>query len=452
MTVLGAYHRLPGPARSALASAHGLRLRRWRYGADTDRLVEEAHGREGWDQERWLRWLAEVRSRRLATARRLPGYVGRDGDDDDDLTSWPVLDKQRVRERPRDFLDGGHTRGRYEEHTSGTTGTPVTVWWSRPAVRGWYALVEARARGWHGVARGDRWALLGGRLVVPGDRDRPPYWVWNAGLRQLYLSAWHLSASTVGAYADALRRTRPTHLLGYPSALATLARLALDGGHDLPPVRVVLTNAEPLLDHQRAVIGQAFAAPVRDTYGMAELVAGASECEAGTLHLWPEVGEVECARPDGVPSEGPGDLVATGLLNDAMPLVRYGTGDRIAGPVRWDRCACGRSLPHLPRVEGRDDDVVVTPDGRRLGRLDPVFKADLPLVEAQVVQDRVDGLRVRVVPARPLSEADQRDLARRVRDHVGAMDVRIEVVDHIERDAAGKFRAVVSTVGRGAGP
>jgi phenylacetate-CoA ligase len=438
VNALRLYHRLPGPARTAAASLHGLRLRRWRYGPETDRLVAEAQEREGWDRDRWEAWLEDRRRPALRLAAGLPGYADRAGPEDD-LTEWPVLAKDRVREQPRAFVDPA-ADDLYEEHTSGTTGTPLTLWWDRAAVRGWYALVEARSRGWHGVSRADRWALLGGQLVVPAARTRPPYGVWNAALHQRYLSAWHLSPSTAGDYAAQLRRTRPTHLLGYPSALSTLARLCLDGGHELPQPRVVLTNAEPLLDHQRDVIAEAFGCPVRDTYGLAELVVGAAECEAGTLHLWPEVGQVECLD---------GDLVATGLLNRAMPLVRYRVGDRLAGPVRWDPCACGRGLPTLPRVEGRDDDVVVTPDGRRLGRLDPVFKADLPLVEAQIVQDAVDHLTVRVVPARPLEEADRQALVRRVQDHVGAMDVAIEERDHIERDAAGKFRAVVSEVDRG---
>jgi phenylacetate-CoA ligase len=439
---LAFYHRAPTPVRTALASAHGLRLRRWRYGAETERLVHAAREREQWDRDRWESWLAPQRRRLLETAAGLRGYAGRAGGSD--LESWPVLEKGRLRADPEAFLRHARTRGLYEEHTSGTTGTPLALWWDRAAVRGWYALVEARARGWHGVSRADHWALLGGQLVVAGNRSRPPYWVWNAALHQLYLSAWHLAPRTAADYAHALRRTAPTHLLGYPSALATLARLALDGGHELPRPTVVLTNAEPLLDHQRAVIAAAFGCPVRDTYGLAELVVGAAECEAGTLHLWPEVGEVECLGGD---DDQPGDLVATGLLNEAMALVRYRTGDRVAGPVRWAPCACGRGLPSLPRVEGRDDDVVVTTDGRRLGRLDPVFKADLPLVEAQIVQEAPDRLRLRVVPARPLTDADRRDLIRRVRDHVGTMDVVVEELDAIERDAAGKFRAVISSIG-----
>ena len=53
---------------------------------------------------------------------------------------------------------------------------------------------------------------------------------------------------------------------------------------------VAITNAEPVFDYQRWAIAEAFQCPVRETYGMAEIVAAASECTAGKLHLWPEVG------------------------------------------------------------------------------------------------------------------------------------------------------------------
>src|SRR5437773_4765625 len=58
-------------------------------------------------------------------------------------------------------------------------------------------------------------------------------------------------------------------------------------------MKVVVTSAEPLAANQRAVIAAAFGAPVRETYGMTENVAAASECEAGRLHQWPEVGLTE---------------------------------------------------------------------------------------------------------------------------------------------------------------
>jgi phenylacetate-CoA ligase len=185
---------------------------------------------------------------------------------------------------------------------------------------------------------------------------------------------------------------------------------------------------------QREVITEVFGAPVQETYGMAELAVAASECQAGRRHVWPEVGLVETVEEE---------LVATGLLNQDMPLVRYRTGDRLARVPKWDHgCPCGRTLPVIDAVDGRIDDVVVTPDGRRLGRLDPVFKSDLAIVEAQIVQDRIDHLRILVVPAEGFDHSAAKALERRVLDHVGAMVVDVELTDRIPRGPGGKLRGV----------
>jgi phenylacetate-CoA ligase len=90
------------------------------------------------------------------------------------------------------------------------------------------------------------------------------------------------------------------------------------------------------------------------------------------------------------------------------------------------------------------DDVVITPDGRHIGRLDPVFKADLPIREAQIIQETRQGLRVLYVPTEAYSAQDGEALIRRIRDRVGEMDVALEAVDEIPRTANGKFRAVIS--------
>jgi phenylacetate-CoA ligase len=136
-----------------------------------------------------------------------------------------------------------------------------------------------------------------------------------------------------------------------------------------------------------------------------------------------------------------------------MPLIRYAVGDRARlapdSSLRGGRaCGCGRGLPILEAIEGRSDDVVITPDGRRVGRFDPVFKADLPIREAQIVQEAPDRLVVRVVPAPGWAPEQAEDLARRVRMRVGdAVAVAVEPVERIPRTKAGKFRAVVRAFG-----
>lgn len=438
------YHRLPPPLRSVAASLRGAYLCAWRYGPETDALVAEALERDGWSADRWRGYQEERLARLLhRAATRVPYYRDawarrrRAGDTAswERLENWPLLEKESLRAAPSAFVaDDCDPRRMYHDHTSGTTGTPLHLWASRDTVRRWYALFEARARRWYGVSRHDRWGILGGQLVTPVTQRKPPFWVWNAALHQLYLSSYHLAEDTAPAYLDAIRRYRLAYLLVYPSAAAALARdAAALGARDLG-LRVVVTNAEPLDPGQRAAIEQAFGCPVRETYGLAEIVAAASECAKGRLHLWPEVGIVELVD---------GEIVATGLLNENMPLIRYRTGDRATlGSVNLP-CDCGRSLPWLEAVEGRLDDVLFTRDGRRIGRLDPIFKARLPIREAQIIQESLDRVRVRVVPARDYAPGTARTLAALVRDRLGHVEVVVEEIERLPRGPNGKLRAVV---------
>ena len=457
---LKVYHQLPYPAKVLAASARGRRLERWRYGPDTERLVDEVLARDDWTPAQWDAW----REERLAfvlhrAATRVPYYrdqwarrrAAGDRAAPDVLANWPSLSKDALRAQPHAFLaDDCDPATMYYEHTSGTTGKPLHLWHSRETLNAWYALTEARMHRWYGLSREDRWAILGGQLVAPVERDRPPFWVWNFALRQLYLSAYHLTPDNIAAYLEAIRRHEVVYLLGYPSGLYTLARVALERGLAAPHLRAVIGNAEPLLAHQREAIAAAFGCPARETYGMAEYAAAASDCEHDRLHLWPEAGHVELLADEGdaaVPAGMPGRLVATALLNADMPLIRYETGDRAT--LATEPCACGRGLPVLAAIEGRVDDMIVTPDGRHIGRLDPVFKADLPIHEAQIIQTTPDTLRVLYVPTAAYTPGDGEALIGRIHDRVGpAMRVVLEAVPAIPRTANGKFRAVISEVNR----
>lgn len=451
--LLGLYHRLPYPLRVVAATARGHTLRRWRYGPETDRLVADALERESWSAERWETWQRErlgVVLHRAATQvpfyRELWEARRRRGDRRpwDELANWPILEKQAVRASPGRFIaDDCDTRRMFPEHTSGTSGTPLDLWWNRSMVRAWYALFEARWRGWNGVSRRDRWAILGGQLVAPVASRRPPFWVWNQSLNQLYMSSYHLAPDLLPAYLDALRRYRIRYLWGYPSALHELARAALASGRDDLTMDVVLTNAEPVFDYQRHAIEAAFRCPVRDTYGMAEAVAAASECHAGRLHLWPEVGWLEVQSDEGGNGEGEGELIATGLLNLDMPLIRYRIGDRGWLAPAGQRCPCGRTLPILAAVEGRADDVLYTPDGRPVGRLDPAFKARLPILEAQIIQEALDRIVVKFVPAAAYTPEAGTVIIRQLQSRLGSVEVVLEPVAAIPRTTNGKFRSVI---------
>lgn len=94
----------------------------------------------------------------------------------------------------------------------------------------------------------------------------------------------------------------------------------------------------------------------------------------------------------------------------------------------------------LQKVEGRLDDVILTRDGRRVGRLDPVFKSDLPIREAQIIQQSLDSIRVRFVPTPDYTPQDGMIIGQRLRDRLGDMEIVLEPVERIPRSANGKFR------------
>jgi len=161
MDKLEIYHHLPYPMKVLGASLHGYYLRWWRYGKDTEKLVEEALERDTWTEPQWRSWQEE----RLAyilhrAATKVPYYrdqwqkrrASGDKASWDYLENWPILEKETVRQYPEQFIDDDKNPHKmYVDHTSGTTGTPLKIYLSRKTIHQWYALYETRIRKWHGV-------------------------------------------------------------------------------------------------------------------------------------------------------------------------------------------------------------------------------------------------------------------------------------------------------------
>jgi phenylacetate-CoA ligase len=187
-----------------------------------------------------------------------------------------------------------------------------------------------------------------------------------------------------------------------------------------------------------------FGCPVYQTYGLAEIVAAASECPAGRLHLWPEAGWIESLG-----SETGGatpDLICTGLLNTDMPLIRYRSGDRGVVNRHGPNCTCGRLPIFLDRIDARSADVIHTADGRELACVDIIFEPDLAIREAQIVQESMGQLRLRYVPAAGFRPAMAEAMSIALRRRVGRVTVSLEECADIPRGPGGKFRAIVSKV------
>jgi phenylacetate-CoA ligase len=255
-----------------------------------------------------------------------------------------------------------------------------------------------------------------------------------------------MSRRTLGTYVSELRRRKPPWIHGYPSLLALLAAYLSDTGTDLGyELKWVTTGAETLLPQQSTLIQDAFGVRPRQHYGMSEAVANFSECERGLLHVDEDFAAVEFLPVVGSDRQR---IVGTNLTNPITPLIRYETGDEAT--VAPFACQCGRPGRAVHSIDGRVEDYVVLPDGRRLGRLDHVFKDVVNVHEAQIVQRAVGELILRIVRGTRYTPNDEHEILGAMAERIGPETmIRIEYVPAVERSRTGKLRFVISELAEG---
>lgn len=448
------YNSLPIPTKSWAATLHGYSLKKWRF-YHREAYTRILSNRNHWSKKQWLDWQKDRLKHILEiSAKQVPYYrkywEERDGFKDQsylELSRWPILHKDVLRSNPILFINDNYGIKHLEKiQTSGTSGKPITHFFNREASAEWYAMYELRTRNWNGVSEQEWWGNIGGQMVVPVTRKKPPFWVKNYSMNQYYFSSYHISKENVPAYLKQINTSRITHLLGYTSSIYWLAYFGEALGINIRPLKLVIVNAEPLFDYQKQQIEDFFSCRVVQTYSSSERAFGGSDCEKGTLHYFPDAGIIEVVDGQGnLLTEGEkGRFIITGLINDAMPLIRYDVGDMGVLGKNWT-CDCGRQLPHIKEVLGRFDDIIKSRNGRMIGRLDPVFKTDVHIAEAQIVQKSLDCLQVNLVPAKGYTSKDNEIIASRLKERVGnEFQIKFVIMEAIPRLPNGKFKAVIS--------
>ncbi len=447
------YACLPVAAQHVAVSAYGVYWHWLRFGPGYQGFVNEYRERERLDALQWRRYVQERTTEVLAAAvERVPYYrdewsagekaAARAGR----LQDVPLTPKGPLRAAPESFLrDDRRNEPRLVFHTSGSTGTPIASIWTRRELRNSLALREVRSANWAGVSFREPRATFSGRMVVPDPMSRGPFHRFNRVERQVYLSAFHLRPDTAAVYVAALRKHRVQWMTGYAVSYYLLAKFILEQGLRVPPIRAVVTTSEKVTPLMRETMERAYGCRVFEEYSTVENAMFASECRQGRLHVSEDAGVIEILRPDGTACEPDeeGEVVATCLMRDLQPLVRFRTSDVAAWSA--EGCPCGLPMPVIKEVVGRIEDVIIGPDGRRLVRFHGVFTDQPHVVEGQVVQEALSRIRVRVVPAPGFGEPDALDIVKRIQQRLGpGVEVLVEPVERIPRTANGKFKAVVS--------
>jgi len=354
------------------------------------------------------------------------------------LQSLPPVTKRDLRDAGDGALRDGRVHATWlSSQSSGSSGEPFRVYYDARAWAMLKYLVKMRARRAAGVTLSDRIAILD---AIPISAEGESLLERAGRLRRV--SVFRPPAQLATMLAD----YRPASIYALPSALLEIAR-AIDAG--APHVRThrIFTSGEILAGGARQAIKAAYGGELFDIYGTSETKEIAWECADGSRHINADVVHVEILDERGavVPIGTEGEIVVTLLMNRAMPLVRYRTGDR--GALVGERCSCGRGAPLLGVVSGREADTLELPDGttRSPYRLTMALERIPGLAQYQILQTERDLLRVIAVAtsARTDATALERAIRDALRDEL-PRNIRIEVsiVERIERGPREKVRVV----------
>jgi phenylacetate-CoA ligase len=379
-------------------------------------------------------------------------YQGLDLDQIKDWTAFkrlPILQKQTIREQGNRLLSDEYLPEQLiESRTGGSTGTALTVFFDQKCQE----LRNAAAM------RSDRWAQWDIGMQVGAIWGNPPVArnLWeklrSALLeRTIYLDTMEINETSVRQFADNWQREQPQVLFGHAHSIFILAtfvrRLGLQGLHP----RGIIATSMMLLEPERKVIEEVFGCRVTNRYGCEEVGLIACECDQHQgMHINADHVIVEFLREDGSDAAAgeEGQIVVTDLVNHGMPLIRYMIGD--LGVPSERRCACGRGLPLLERVVGRQADFLKRPNGSLVAGVSLVERTltAIPGIEQmQLVQDRLDALCVNVVKSPQFTNETERAL----RDELGAVfgpqvSLDVRYVPELDRTRAGKYRFAICNV------
>lgn len=353
----------------------------------------------------------------------------------------PTISKADIIANPAAFHSEYYLHTGLRLNTSGTTGSPMQILCAREARSINYAFHRKILLD-HGCDVNSRKVTFAGRVLL-SESEKKIFWRKDLANRTLYCSSYHLRPDSLPGYVAAIEQWKPEFIDSYPSAILQIAEYLNARNQKLDiPLRFILTSSETLSPEHRQAIERAFGVKVIDQYGCTEMAVMARNDGAGYV-VDPLYAHVEFEPIEGTDTSA---LICTGLVNLAMPLIRYRIGDVVEAPSVAGQ---GAALPQsFARVIGRVDDYIVTPEGNKIGRLDPAFKGVVGVRQSQVIQENRHQLEVLVVlsPGSDLEEIrrvlTENILARTSRQ----MNVTVREVQAIPLTKAGKFKSVISKV------
>jgi phenylacetate-CoA ligase len=278
----------------------------------------------------------------------------------DDLERLPFTRKTHLREHYPWGLFAVPQRELARVHaSSGSRGKPTVVGYTRSDLGVWRE-VMARSLAAAGAEPGQLIQVAYGYGLFTGGLG------FHDGAEHMGLTVVPVSSGNTLRQILLLQDFRPHGLACTPSFALHIGETMREQGIDPRSVglRYGLFGAEPWTEAMRRQLEELWGIDALDFYGLSEIIGPgvATECAQGRDglhvnedHFLPEV--VDSATGESLPAGAEGELVLTGLTKQALPMLRYRTGDVTS--LDAEPCRCGRTTVRMARIKGRTDDMLV---------------------------------------------------------------------------------------------
>lgn len=342
----------------------------------------------------------------------------------EDLHLLPVLTKTDVRENIGKILNRNPLFVT-KDYTSGTTGSPLTIYRDLPAI-----IKENAYVWWYRMEAGLR--PKDKKISLRGDLDRNKLFQFERVSNTLFISSYNLNEKNLSKIVHKIREFNPKAILAYPSSAFTLATLLDDYKLDLH-IPLTFTSSESLLSFQYEKITKILNTKLHDWYGTAERTI-ALYAENGHYYEPPlySVNEyqLEC-------------ILTTSLINTSFPLLRYQVNDVIEHKNIYNSSKKSIEINH---IIGRIDDYIYLEDGTKIGRISLTLKGVRGIKNAQIIQESMKALTINIVPA---GKVEKEKLLKNLRHRLGdRISIQINEIseDQLVLSPSRKFKFVISKI------
>jgi len=359
-----------------------------------------------------------------------------------DLKKLPIISKKDIQDNyPRNILSKNIKMSNcHIASTSGSTGLPLKV------------CFNDKDAAYRGAVNRYVWFESGVKVfdkiitIADDSYNRKQSWLNKLGI----LNTRNISIFSL--HDDILKeliRFRPDVIYTYPSILYLLKEKVRGSMKNSLNPKVILTNGEALSQPLRKELSKIYNSEIYKIYGSMEFGYLAFECnEHCGYHITTDTAVIEVLKNgEDVKPGDKGEIVVTGLHNDAMPFIRYKIGD--IAVLSEDKCSCGRGFPLIKNIEGREDDFFILPSGKLISpRMINLIEFIDGIAAFKIIQESPKQIVVKMVTNDDFSGNTVSEIKKTIKSGCSGepVDVEVEIVKDIPQERSGKLRTVISKV------